>query len=114
MINSKIALIIYDITERNSFEQLNYWIDEVIDINKDEEIIIGIAANKNDLFEYQEVDTKEGKKFANDNNCLFFETSAKDYESIENVFLKLVEKYVDLHNEEKKELKEDELILSKI
>ena len=41
-------------------------------VNKDKEVIIGIAAYKSDKFEQQEVDLEEGIKFAKDNNCLFF------------------------------------------
>ena len=89
MKNTQIALIVYDITEYNSFEQLNYLIDTVKEINKEKEIIIGIAANKNNLFDKQVIKTDEGKKFANDNNCLYFETSSTDYESIEYAFHKI-------------------------
>ena len=105
MKNTKIALLVYDITEKYTFEQLKFWIDNVKEINKNEQIIFGIAANKSDLFEQQVIDTEKGKKFANDNNCLFFETSAKDHGSIVNVFDKLVEKYVESNNNEKDEIK---------
>ena len=108
--NCKIVLIVYNITDWSQFEELNYWINTVKEENKDKEVIIGIAVNKSDLFEQKVVDTEEGKKFADENNCLFFETSALDYESTENAFLKLVEKYIDLEEEKEK----DELFLSKI
>ena len=99
MKNTKIALLVYDITDKKTFEQLNYWINHVKDVNKNENIIFGIAANKSDLFEQQVVSTEEGKKFADENNCLFFETSAKDYKSIENTFTKLTESYLEnIHN----------------
>ena len=100
--NTQIGLIVYDITNQISFEQLNFWIDYVNDENKDKEIIFGIAANKSDLFEHKFVDTEETKKFTNDNKYLFFETSAKDYKRTENAFLKLVEKYDDIKKEEEK------------
>ena len=103
MKNTQLALIVYSITDQNSFEQLSYWIKQVKEINKEKEIIFGIAANKSDLFEEQKVETEIGKKFADDNNCLFFETSAKDYKSIENVFIKIAEAYNEkLENDEKK------------
>ena len=105
--HSKIALIVYDITRKRTFEELNYWINAVKEVNKDKEIIIGIAANKSDLYYKQEISTEEGKKFADDNNCLFFETSAKGNVNVDDAFLKLVEKYVFL--EEEKELEEDKL-----
>ena len=104
MKNTQIALIVYSITDKNSYEQLSFWINQVKEVNKDKQIIFGIAANKSDLFEQQVIDTEKGKKFADDNNCLFFETSAKDHGSIVNVFDKLVEKYVENNNNEKDEV----------
>ena len=93
MKKSKIALIVYDITNRSSFEELNYYIKEFKKLN--EEVIIGIAANKCDLFEYQKVSYEEGKEFAKDNNCLFYETSAIDHEMIEGAFEGLARAYVE-------------------
>lgn len=58
-------------------------------------MIIGIVGNKNDLFERREVEFEEGKKFSEENHALFFEVSAKNYESIENMFLTLCELYLD-------------------
>ena len=58
-------------------------------------MIFVIVTNKSALYE-KEIDiTEEGKKFADDNNCLFFETSAMLYEDIENVFQKLIVTFVD-------------------
>ncbi len=45
-----MALLVYDITDQNSFNQLNYWINEIKDLNNNN-IILGIASNKIDLFE---------------------------------------------------------------
>jgi small GTP-binding protein len=105
MKNTKIALLVYDITDKKSFEQLNNWINHVNEANKNENIIFGIAANKSDLFEQQIISTEVGKKFAEDNKCLFFETSAKDHKSIVTVFEKLIEKYVDCNLNERGENK---------
>ena len=93
MTHSKIALIVYDITNRSSFEELNYYIKEFKKLN--EEPIIGIAANKCDLFECQEVNREEGEEFAKDNNCLFYETSVIDHEMIEGAFEGLARAYVE-------------------
>jgi small GTP-binding protein len=105
MKNAQIALIVYSIIDKNSFEQLNFWINLVKEVNKDKKIIFGIAANKSDLFESQIVSFEEGKKFADENDCLFFETSAKDHKSIENLFQKLAEKYAECNLNEKVEIK---------
>ena len=102
MKNTDIALIVYDITNRESFEELNNWIKSVKEINNNKNVIFGIAANKSDLYEQKVVNKKEGEEFAKNNKALFFETSAKDYDSVENVFLTLTKEYLKNKEEEKK------------
>ena len=111
MKNTDIALIVYDITNRKSFEELNNWIKGVKEINNNQNVIFGIAANKSDLYEQKVINKKEGEEFAKNNKALFFETSAKDYDSVENVFIKLTEEYLKKEEEKKREL---ELIQKKI
>ena len=85
----------YDITDRRSFKELNYYyIQKVKELNK-EEVIIGIAANKYDLIERQKVSKEEGEQFAKDNNCLFYETSGMDHDSVKRVFEGLVRAYLE-------------------
>ena len=93
--NAQIALIVYDITNRKSFENLNNWYNLIFEINKDRNVIVGLTANKTDLYENQVVDSEEGKNFADEKKISFFETSAKDYESIENVFIQLSKIYIN-------------------
>ncbi len=45
-----ITLLVHDLTDQHSFNQLNYWINEIKDLNNNN-IILGIASNKIDLFE---------------------------------------------------------------
>ena len=93
--NTQIALIVYDITNRKSFENLNNWYNLIFEINKDSNVIVGVTGNKTDLYENQVVDSEEGKNFADEKKISFFETSAKDYESIENVFIQLSKIYIN-------------------
>ena len=95
MKNTKIALIVYSIIDKNSFKKLDKWIDMVNETNKNENVTIGIVANKSDLFEQQEVSKEEGEQYAKDKNLLFFETSAKDYASINNVFIEICKAYLE-------------------
>ncbi len=71
MKNTKIALIVYDITNRESFEELPGWINNVKEINQSSDIILSIIANKSDLYEERNISLEEGKKFAADNHCFF-------------------------------------------
>ena len=108
MKNTDIALIVYDITKRESFEELTNWINSVKEINNNKNVIFGIAANKSDLYEQKVINKKEGEEFAKNNNALFFETSAKDYDSVENVFINLTKEYLKKKIKEEEERKEEE------
>ena len=109
MKKTQIGLIVYDITNRKSFQNLNYWLETLKNSNKDSKVIIGILANKSDLFEERVIKTEEGKKFADDNNCFFFETSSKDHQSIEKVFNILCTCYLDnLEKKKNDNLKQNE------
>ena len=108
--NAQIALIVYDITNKDSFNNLNFWLQEIIDINR-KKVICCVLSNKTDLYENQVVDSEEGKNFADEKKMKFFETSAKDYESIENVFFEICEDY--LVQKKRKEEKQKENIKKK-
>ena len=110
MKNTDIALIVYDITNRKSFEELTNWIYSVNESNNNKNVIFGIAANKSDLYEEKDIDKKEGEEFAKNNNALFFETSAKDYDSVENVFIKLTEEYLKKEEERKKKEEKESFV----
>ena len=93
MKNTKIALLVYDITNKKTFEQLNYWINHVKDVNKNENIIFGIAANKSDLFEQEVVHLNQINEVGESINCKVFSTTATEYECIENLFSELTNDY---------------------
>jgi hypothetical protein len=57
--------------------------------------MIGIIANKSDLYEEQVVSKEEGENYAKSINGFFYETSAMDYESVSNAFEGLTKKYVE-------------------
>ena len=65
-------------------------------MNEKEKILFGVVANKNDLYEEQTILSEEGKQYINKINALFFEKSAIDYRSVENLFMTMANKYVNL------------------
>ena len=79
--NSSIVFIVYDISNRTSFENVQNWINFVKNIEKTTMILCG---NKNDLD--REVNTNEGEEIAKSEGILFFECSAKTNENIKNMF----------------------------
>ena len=93
--NSKIVLLVYDITNKESFTKIvKYWYPKVINLlGKD--VVIGLAANKCDLYENEKVNYEEVKNFAEENNIIFKETSAMDHDSIENFFNELIDIFLE-------------------
>ena len=79
--NSKIIILVYNVTSLKSFEALNYWYD-FIEKELGENIILGLAGNKTDLiFEEgyeEEVSSEKGKEFARKINASFALISAKE------------------------------------
>ena len=97
-----IGILVYDITNRVSFENIkNYWYDELKN-NTEHNIIFNLVGNKYDLFETEQVQEDEAREFANSINAGFYLTSAKCNINIEELFVESGRKYVDPSYERKK------------
>ena len=83
--NSTCALIVYDITSRKTFDNVTLWLKECQDMCY-KDVLICLIGNKSDLEGRRIVSFEEGQKFADDNNLLFFETSAKNGNNIQEIF----------------------------
>ena len=94
--DSKIVIFVYDITQKDSFEELKkYWVKDVEDkLGKD--VIKGIVGNKIDLFMKEEVTEDQGKEFAKSVDAEFLLSSAKTDgpKKFEDLLTKLYEKYL--------------------
>jgi Ras-related protein Rab-2A len=98
------ALLVYDITKKSSFEHLQKWLDSVKE-NSSKNIKIILIGNKIDLEDKREVTFQEGEEFAKNNGLYFFETSAKNFKNINEVFNKLTEEIyenIEIFEEEEK------------
>jgi len=75
-------IIVYDVTDRRSFNRIDFWLDKIKNSSRrDEEIKILLIGNKCDKIN-RNVSYEEGKKKAEKNNLLFFESSAKENPNI--------------------------------
>jgi Ras-related protein Rab-6A len=79
--NSSIVFIVYDVSNRSSFDNVPNWISFVKNIEKTKMILVG---NKTDL--QREVQTNEGEELSKNEEMLFFECSAKSNDNIKNLF----------------------------
>eukprot|EP00640_Fibrocapsa_japonica_P005028 CAMPEP_0113937722 /NCGR_PEP_ID=MMETSP1339-20121228/4284_1 /TAXON_ID=94617 /ORGANISM="Fibrocapsa japonica" /LENGTH=211 /DNA_ID=CAMNT_0000940595 /DNA_START=65 /DNA_END=700 /DNA_ORIENTATION=- /assembly_acc=CAM_ASM_000762 len=85
------ALLVYDITRRETFSHLTRWLEEARQ-NSNSNMVIMLIGNKSDLEHRRAVSTKEGEQFAEENGLIFLETSAKTAENVEAAFIKTAEK----------------------
>ena len=93
--NAVAVILVYDITVRETFEQLQkYWIKE-IEENAPTDIILALAANKSDMYENELVGLNEGKELARQLNAIFKSTSALNSKGIDDLFLSIGKKFLD-------------------
>ena len=103
---AQIILLVYDISNRRSFDNIPSWFSEVLNV-KNDEAVFSLIGNKIDLSDKREVTYDEGKKLANEKNMFFEEVSAKSGKNImeffnntifEAIYKKFQRKFDDLKN----------------
>ena len=93
--DASIAILVYDITRRESFDELkNYWFNQIKDYAP-KNTIVAIAANKSDLFEKEQVPEAEARGFAKEIGAIFRLTSAYTAAGIEDLFRAIGSRYLD-------------------
>ncbi len=91
---SHIVCLVYDITNKESFENVkSIWYPELME-HGEKLKIIGLIGNKNDRYLDENVDEKNAKEFADEIQALYKKTSALDNTGIEDLFDELVSKYL--------------------
>ena len=92
---AKLAILVYDITRKDSFENLkNVWLKELKD-HADKNVVLGVAGNKSDLYEKEEVPEQEAREFAKSIDAIFCLTSAQSNSGIEELFEEMGKKFLD-------------------
>lgn len=86
---AKGALLVYDITRKITFDNIDNWLKELISINSNK-ISICLIGNKNDLSLLRQVSQKDAQIKANKYGIKFYETSALDSSNIKNAFEELI------------------------
>jgi len=81
------ALLVYDITNRTSFDCIEKWLSEIQEYSGNQMMVIMLIGNKNDLEHRRRVSKEEGEQLAKKYNILFSETSAKLINNIDDVFI---------------------------
>lgn len=87
------GVLVYDITNRNSFNSLDYWLKQIRQNAGD--IPVTLAGNKIDIADQRKVSIEEAKQFAKDKNLIYMETSAKTGISVPDLFEGIVKVIFD-------------------
>ena len=92
-------ILMYDLTSRESFEHINYWLNLVKHTTSSKTVML--VANKLDIEEDKRiVSEEEGAKVAKDNNILFVEGSGSSGQNVDKIFTTIAEEiYTNLLND---------------
>jgi len=92
------ALLVYDITRRETFTHLSRWLEEARQ-NGNPHMVIMLIGNKSDLEHRRQVTVEEGEAFAEEHGLIFLETSAKTAANVEEAFVNTARKiYENIQN----------------
>jgi len=101
--NAACAIIVYDITNKESFKSIDKWIDDCDNCCNDN-LIIALVGNKSDLSRERKVSEEDGRKLKeryNKYNIEFYESSALNGYNIEEIFFNSCRKINELIKNEK-------------
>mmetsp|Transcript_6166 Transcript_6166/g.11024 ORF Transcript_6166/g.11024 Transcript_6166/m.11024 type:complete len:236 (+) Transcript_6166:179-886(+) len=95
--DAKGAILVYDITDRPSFDRVRKWTKELRKMVGDStKICITIVGNKLDLErQSRAVDSQEARKYAQSVGAAYLEVSAKTGSGVEDIFVELTKKMLD-------------------
>ena len=97
--NSNIVIFVYDITNKKTFVELDYWY-KIIEDELGQSPYLALVGNKSDLYEEEEVKEEEGKELAKKWSAYFSLLSPKcDKKGIDNFFYSIVDEYLFCKND---------------
>ena len=102
-------LLIFDITSRDSFKELENWLAEV-EKNASTQILKILIGNKCDLEEEREISKDEGEAFAMRNGMQYIETSAKINTNVNEAFEALSKIMVEYYSKKSSAINENKTI----
>lgn len=88
---AQAAIVVYDITNPDTFERAKTWVKE-LQRQARADIVIALAGNKSDLANRRMVEYEEASNYAEENSLLFMETSAKNANNVNEIFLEIARK----------------------
>ena len=93
--DAAVCILVYDITRKETFDNLkNFWYTQLKE-NSGSNVVLGVAGNKCDLYESEEVKESEARQFAEEIGAIFELTSAQNNTGINELFFEVGNKYLD-------------------
>lgn len=80
------ALLVYDVTRRQTFEQVLSWLEDARLHSSSSEMVVVLVGNKSDLEHRRQVPREDGERFAAQHGLMFIETSAKESLNVDEAF----------------------------
>lgn len=88
--NGQGFILVYSLVNQQSFQDIKPMRDQIIRVKRYERVPMILVGNKVDLEGEREVSAGEGKALADEWNCPFMETSAKNKGSVDELFAEIV------------------------
>ena len=93
-------VIVYDITNRESFEAVDKWMKDARDLRDVDQALIVMAGNKADMGEHgRQVSTEEAEAFAKEKEIMFFEISALSGQNVQMLFNEVAKKLTGIQTD---------------
>ena len=97
--NANIVILVYSIIDKKSFQALSKWLKLVKEIIGEDGYVLGVAANKSDLYKQSAVTDWQGQDYAKKIKAIWKSTSAKEEDrGIEELIDELLENYLKIQN----------------
>jgi small GTP-binding protein len=81
-------IVVFDLTRTETFNDLDFWVNSIM-AEKNYAPVVVLLGNKSDLLDQQKVTEEELKNMAAKLNAMYFLTSAKTGQNVEETFMKL-------------------------
>ena len=104
-------MLVYDITDLESFQNLNSWLIE-IEKNASKNVYKILVGNKCDMENERKVTVEQGKDFADQYGMKFFETSAKDSTNVAEAFITMTKEVIKSSNKKAPTPKKDNIVVA--
>ena len=100
------ALIVFDLTNKETFIKLSEWI-EFVNESSPADVVITLVGNKSDLDNQRKVSFEEGLEYSKILKCDYYEVSAKNGNNISLIFEKMINKMISVQIEKEKKEQEE-------